>query len=351
MKHGLCIIGYGGMGGWHTEHALKSDVVELIGIHDIKEERNKLAESRGIKAFYTLEEVLENKDIEFVTIAIPNDVHEEVAIACMNAGKHVISEKPVTLSCDSLERMIAASEKNNVLFSVHQNRRWDVDYLAIQKIFDTDAIGDVFSVESRIHGSRGIPSDWRGIKKYGGGMLYDWGVHLIDQLLMLYRDKKIESVFCEFEHLTNDEVDDGYRLTINFENGARAYSEVGTYNFIAMPRFYARGRKGSAVISDWREPCKVVECFAWHENDVLPVKTAAGLTKTMAPRDEITTKTYDMERPISDVHNYYRNFCACIEGKQTQIVTHQQMRRVLKVIEAGFESVEKKQPVKFDDVI
>ena len=337
------------MGGWHVGHAQKSDVLDLVAIHDIKEERNLLAEQNGIKAYRTLDEVLADKSIELVTVAIPNDEHESVAIRCMEAGKNVISEKPVTLSVASLERMIAASEKYGVKFSVHQNRRWDVDYLAMKQLFENGEIGDIFNVESRIHGSRGIPSDWRGIKKYGGGMLYDWGVHLIDQILMLFHDVKLKSVFCEFDHITNDEVDDGFKLTLRFENGARAYIEVGTYNFIAMPRFYIQGKKGTGLITDWREPCHVTECFAWHESDVIPVQTAAGLTKTMAPRDEITTKSYDMERPASDVHDYYRNFCAAIEGRETQIVTHKQMLRVMRVIEAAFESVEKNQLISFEE--
>lgn len=345
MKHGLCVVGYGGMGGWHVNHAKKSDVVELIGVYDIKEDRNLAAEENGIKAFRSLDEALADPRVEIVTIAIPNDHHEDVAIKCMEAGKNVISEKPVTLSVASLDRMTAAAVKNNVKFSVHQNRRWDVDYLAMKELFDNGAIGKIINLESRIHGSRGIPSDWRGIKKYGGGMLYDWGVHLIDQIFMLYGTQKLISVFCEFDHITNKEVDDGFRLTLRFDNGARAYVEVGTYNFIAMPRFYIQGEKGTGLLADWREPCHVTECFAWHESDVVPVHTAAGLTKTMAPRDEITTKSYDIERPSSDVHDYYRNFCAAVEGKEDLLVTHAQMRRVLEVIEAAFESVNKNQVV------
>ncbi len=349
VKHKLCVIGYGGMGGWHVERAQKSDVVELVGIYDIKQERSELATSRGIKAYESFEAVLNDKEIDLVTIAIPNDVHEEVAVACMKAGKNVISEKPVTLSVESLRRMIEASEKYGVKFSVHQNRRWDVDYLAMKEIFKNNTLGEIFNIESRIHGSRGIPSDWRGIKKYGGGMLYDWGVHLIDQVLTLYSETKLKYVYCEFTNITNDEVDDGFRLTLRFENGARAYIEVGTYNFISMPRFYIQGKKGTGIITDWRENCKIIECTAWHESDVIPVETAAGLTKTMAPRDEITTKTYELDRPASDVHEYYRNFCAAIDGTADQLVTHPQMLRTLSVIEAAFLSVEKNSTVEFSD--
>ena len=122
--------------------------------------------------------------------------------------------------------------------------------------------------------------------------------------------------------------------------GTEAYCEVGTYNFIAMPRFYMRAEKGTALISDWREETEVVKCKYWHESDVIPVETAAGLTKTMAPRDEITTDTYRIPRPKSDVHDYYRNFVAAIDGKTTQLVTHEQMLRDLEIVEAAFRSVE-----------
>ena len=348
-KYKLCVIGYGGMGSWHVERAQNSEVVELVGIYDIKKERQELASSRNIIVFSSLEDVLKDKEIDIVTIAIPNDVHEEVAVECMKAGKNVICEKPVALSVASLERMIKASEKYGVKFSVHQNRRWDVDYLAMRTIFENNIIGDIFNIESRIHGSRGIPSDWRGIKKYGGGMLYDWGVHLIDQILTLYHNVVLEYVYCEFTHITNEEVDDGFKLTLRFQNGARAYIEVGTYNFISMPRFYIQGKKGTGIITDWREKCKIIECTAWHESDVIPVETAAGLTKTMAPRDEITTREYELERPSSDVHEYYRNFCSAINGECEQLVTHSQMLRTLSVIEAAFKSVEENTTIEFSD--
>ena len=79
------------------------------------------------------------------------------------------------------------------------------------------------------------------------------------------------------------------------------------------------------------------------------MKTAAGLTKTMAPRDEITTDTYFASRPDSDVHDYYRNFISAIRGEQEQYVTHEQMRIDLKIILAAFESAKKQQPVKIGE--
>ncbi len=338
MKKKAAVIGYGGMGaGFHCKHIMESDVCTLAGIYDIDEKKRALAESRGIKAYNSREDLLADPSIEMVTIATPNDVHEEIAIAALEAGKNVICEKPVTLSLESLERILEVAEKSGKIFTVHQNRRFDVDSLAMRQIAKSGEIGDIINIESRIHGSRGIPSDWRGIKKYGGGMLYDWGVHLIDQACLIFGFDPV-SVRCTFDHITNDEVDDGFQLWLGFRSGQSAYLEVGTYNFISMPRFYMRARGGSAMIKDWREKCHIVKCKAWNEADVLPVQNASGLTKTMAPRDSVTVDEYDISRPVADVHDFYRNFVRAIDGIEEQMVTHDQIRAVLKIILAAFES-------------
>lgn len=350
-KKRVAVIGYGGMGGWHTRYLLKSDVCELAGIYDIKPERAALARENGIYAYDSLEELLRDKSVELVTIAVPNDLHKPLAIQCMAAGKNVISEKPVTVSSADLQEMIDASHRYNKLFTVHQNRRWDCDYLMMKQVYASGELGEVTAVESRIHGSRGIPGDWRGKTEHGGGMILDWGVHLIDQMLGIVTDRKIESVYCRCNHITNYEVDDGFRMELYFEQGLVALIEVGTSNFISMPRFYMTGTNGSAMVNDWREDCRVVCCKNWDEKDVVPVVTAAGLTKTMAPRDEKTIAESVVHRPDSDVHDFYRNVCAAIDGREKQIVTHEQMMRVMRVMEAAFESDRRRAPVDFEDKI
>ena len=152
--------------------------------------------------------------------------------------------------------------------------------------------------------------------------------------------EKINKVYCEITNITTDEVDDGFNLHLTFDSGKRATVEVGTYNFIAMPRFYMQCREGSAYIEDWQKKCRVAKLKAWNEKEVLPVQTAAGITKTMAPRDEITIDSYEIERPTSDVHDFYRNFTAAIDGKAEQLIKNCEVRRVLLVMEAAFKSAE-----------
>ena len=349
-KRNGVVIGYGGMGGWHTRYLKESDAVNLLGVYDIKPERNALAEENGIHAYHSWQEVLADANVDFVTLAVPNELHKPLAIEAMAAGKHVISEKPVTMSSADLQEMLDASNQYGRLFTVHQNRRWDIDYLMMKHMYESGDLGKVFTVESRYHGSRGIPGDWRGEKEHGGGMIYDWGVHLIDQMIGIVNDQKIEKVYCRCDHLTNDEVDDGFKMDLFFERDLIAHIEVSTRNFIALPRFFMAGMDGTAIINDWRDKTKVVLCKTWEENDVKPVVTAAGLTKTMAPRDDKTTVTYEVERPESDVHNFYRNFVCAMNGEAKQLITHNQVMRVMKIMEAAFESDRVGAPIAIDDV-
>ena len=347
MKKNLAIVGYGGQGAWHGDHALKSDVVSLRGIYDIAEKRINAAKEKGIFTYSSLDEILNDPEVDIVLCATPNDVHKDIVVKSLLAGKNVICEKPVALSVGDFDEMVAAAEKSGKIFSVHQNRRWDVDFLAIKSLIASGEIGETVNVESRIHGSRGIPSDWRCHKPYGGGMMLDWGVHLIDQMLQLIPEK-ITRVWCEMTNITTDEVDDGFNLHLTFEGGKRATVEVGTYNFIALPRFYMQARGGSALIEDWRQNCKVAKLLAWCEKDVTPVQTAAGITKTMAPRDELTIKSYELDRPTSDVHDFYRNYVKAIDGKEEQLIKNCEVRRVLRVMEAAFISHEEKRSLETD---
>ena len=343
MEKNIAVIGYGGQGAWHCDQIIKSDVVNLTGTYDIREIRNAAAREKGIFVYDSLQAILNDEKVDAVVIATPNDVHKDLVVESLLAGKNVICEKPVEMSVKALDKMIAAAKKSGKHFTVHQNRRWDVDFLGVKSVINSGEIGEVIRIESRIHGSRGIPSDWRCTKAQGGGMILDWGVHLIDQILQLIPEKVV-GVYCKCTHITNNEVDDGFRLEIAFESGKTALVEVGTYNFIAMPRFYMQCKEGSLYLQDWQKKAHVAKLTAWCEKDVTPVQNAAGITKTMAPRDELTLKEYDIERPTSDVHEFYRNFVATLDGTAKPLIKLEEVRRVMLVMEAAFKS-DKKQAV------
>ncbi len=345
---GVAVIGYGGMGKWHTKRISEIDEVKLLGIFDIKQSQVDLANENGIKAYDSLDALLADKEVDVCTIAIPNDVHKEVAIRCMAAGKNVVCEKPVTLSSADLEEMIAASKEYGVLFTVHQNRRWDEDYLVAKKIVNDKKLGRITRISSRVHGSRGIPGDWRNTKAQGGGMVLDWGVHLLDQMNMMMGEMPV-CVYATLSNITNEEVDDGFTSIFKFKNGIEFIVEVATSNFVKLPRWYIEGLNGTAQIDTFKveEGGKIVIAIADEKHDAVPIITAAGLTKTMAPRSPETIKEFELPRVDTDIHDYYKNIAGVVNGEASQIVTHDQQRELMRLMEAIFESAENNKVVYF----
>lgn len=334
------LIGYGGMGHWHVNNvkSLSADI-SIAGIYDILEEKRIQAENDGLHAYPTLEALLADPEIDFVTIATPNDFHRPIAIQAMAAGKHVISEKPVTLSSGDLQAMIDASRQYGRLFSVHQNRRWDRDYLIIKKLFEENALGRIFNIESRVHQLQGIPEGWRNRKLPGGGMVLDWGVHMLDQLLQLVPED-IVSVYNVNSYITSDEVDDGFKAIITFASGITAQVEMSTSSFINLPRWFVQGENGTAVINDWDCTGEIVKVSDWENREAVPVVSTPGVTKVMAPRREEYIEHYPLPEVEGDWQDYYRNFIKAINGEETQIVTHKQMMRVVRLMEALLKSAE-----------
>ena len=348
MKHRIGVIGYGGMGGWHVNKIATIENIELAGIWDIRECQREKACEKGIHVYESLEALLADETVDMVLIATPNDVHKPLAIAAMEAGKNVVCEKPVTLNSADLQEMVDASVRTGKVFTVHQNRRWDKDFLVVKKIIEDGTLGPIFRIESRVQGAHGIPGDWRGMKQHGGGMILDWGVHLLDQMLLIYPDAKIKSVYANVSHVTNDEVDDGFCTELLFDNGVRAWVEVGTSNFIELPRWVVEGVDGTALIEDFKRNGKIVCANGEDDKNVVPVATAAGLTKTMAPRREETIKTLPLPEVESDVRDFYRNLMAVIDGEAEIIVKLPQVQRVMRLMEAIMESATTGQVVAFE---
>ena len=348
MKHRLAMVGFGGMAGWHYDLIQRIDDLEVAGIWDIKEERRTYAEGKGIHVYKSEEDLMADPTVDIVLVATPNDVHKGVVIRALEAGKNAVSEKPVTLCSADLAEMRAAAEKTGKFFTVHQNRRWDEDFLTVKNIMAEGKLGEIFRIESRVHGSRGIPGDWRQEKEHGGGMVLDWGVHLLDQALLLYPGVKLNTVYATLTNVTNQLVDDGFSADLGFENGVHVLVEVGTSNFVSLPRWYVLGADGTAVIQDFGRDGKMVCATGINEGDVVPVITAAGLTKTMAPRTDDTIKRYPLPKVDSSWTQFYENVFAALRGEEEQLITHDQQRRLLKLVDAIFESGNENKVVFFD---
>ena len=225
--HKLGIIGYGNMASYHHTRIQKPYNLVFTAAYDVSPARLAKAKEQGLTVYEDLEEFLCNGDFEAVLVATPNNYHFALAMAALEHGKHVICEKPATLTGKEFSALMAAAKQRNLLLTTHQNRRMDKDYLMIRQILQEGTLGEVFRIESRVEGSRGIADTWRRKKEFGGGMLYDWGAHLIDQLLQLVPGK-VTSVFARFQHLIPSDADDNVRLELEFDSGVSALMEIGT---------------------------------------------------------------------------------------------------------------------------
>ncbi len=340
----LAIVGYGGMGSWHHKSIVENvKEIKVVGAWDIRQEALEKAKENGLKAYESFQAVLKDEAIDIVTIATPNDFHKDLAIAALRAGKNVVCEKPVTLNAGELEEIMMVAKETGKLFSIHQNRRWDKDYCMVKKVLSEGTIGKPYFIESRVQGSRGAMHGWRGHKMNGGGMLLDWGVHLIDQIMDLF-DSKVLSVEGHLVSVKTPEVEDNIKVTLRFENGVTAMLEMATNCFINQPRWHVSCENGTMQIDGWSCAGKMVQLntsapLEWADDIVY---TEAGPTRTMAPRPPETT----IELPLPEVEtnwsDYYKNIVNVIEGKAELIVKPEEALRVMKVIDLLFQSQDKK---------
>ncbi|MDD3410642.1 MAG: Gfo/Idh/MocA family oxidoreductase [Eubacteriales bacterium] len=369
----VAIIGCGGMGGGHALAIASgsgqavwnaktiedcrvapdadttdiSGLLELAGICDINPVRQAWAAEKGIHVYESFEAELNDPTVDIILIATPNHLHKDEAIAALRAGKHVLCEKPVTPTSAELLEILAVAAETGKVFYPRQNRRWDKDYLICKQLYEQKTIGELFGIECRVMGSRGIPGDWRRVKAYGGGMLLDWGIHLLDRILVMVPEK-VKDVYCHEYYEAGLECDDGFQMQLTFESGLTATLEVGTCHFINHPLWYVAGKQGTAVIEDWDCNGRIVRPLTVEERDAQPIVAGAGLTKTMAPRSESGIVSVPLPELHFDRNALYANLVAVVRGEAEQIVTGEQALRTLRVLEAAHESASKGVVVAFN---
>ncbi len=339
----VVIVGFGGMGHWHSvrikEYA-KSKIgkpLVVTGIYDINPERQKLGKEEGYKVYTCPEEIWADKSVDVVLIATPNDLHISYLKDAVKAKKHVICEKPVALNSSETIEMYDCAEKEGVVFEVHQNRRWDEDYLTVKNIVENKLIGDVYMIESRVMGSNGIPGAWRREIKHGGGMMYDWGVHLIDQMFNML-PQEVSSVYSEYSYIYGEEVEDGFALTATYANGMKYRIVVATDCFRNLPRWQVYGTEGTATINSWDIDGGITKIIRGEENKVQGIKAGNGLTKTMAPRSNNSKIESELDIVRAKPYEFYRNFVEACLGNEEQYIKRNEVVRVFKFMEACNES-------------
>lgn len=351
----IAIIGFGGMGNFHREKAIErynakdvSEKIELAGIYDISPERCAFAESVGVKAFTSAEEIWNDKSIEAVVIATPNDSHLPYVLRAAEAGKHIIVEKPAGMGLDEVRKMYDAAEAAGVVFTPHQNRRVDDDYISIGEVIRSGELGECYRIESRVMGANGIPGEWRKLPECGGGMMLDWGVHLIDQMLCLVPGK-IKSIYCNYSYRAGEAVDDGFTLDVGFESGLIYRIVVDTNTFIRMPRWRAYFDNGTATVTGWQNMTvegKTVRCLIRKDDKLVGVSAGNGFTKTMAARRSETVEEKTLSHIKGDKTEIYTSFIEAIRGRGEMCIRREQIERLFRVMELAKLSAERCEVIK-----
>ncbi len=347
MAYKVGFMGFGGMiSGYHLGTVRRDDVpFEAVAAFDIDPERRADAEAKGLKAYDSAEKFLDAGGYDLVVVGTPNNYHCELVCLAMEAGFNVMTEKPVARNSAELQRMIDTSEKTGRLFTVHQNRRWDPDYLKIRQAIEDGCVGKPYMIESRIHSANGNADmyGWRGMKDHGGGMLLDWGVHMLDQILFLIGEP-IRTVYANVFPLWSEEVDDYAKVIITFESGLVAQMEVATYAPIPLPRWMVWGDRGALTMQEIGSPAAHVRRI--REDSLTREQVKAFEDYEVRLREQsrhriLGFEEFDTDKsPGGGWHSLYQNLAGVLAGREELIVKPAQVLRCMKVIDAAFRSSE-----------
>ena len=343
MKVKIGILGFGFMGHEHESMLATFDEIEVVAICDNEPEQMLDAKTPGVKKYEDMDDFFEDEDIDTVIIAIPNHLHKKAVIKAAKAGKHIICEKPVAMTVEELDEMERVAKECGVRFTVHQQRRFDPDFRTAKEILDGQELGDVYTVQSSLYGINGNMHDWHVYKKYGGGMLYDWGVHLIDQILWMIPGK-IKTVYADIRNVINEEVDDYFKIILRFDSNIIAEIELGTYFLADKPKWFERhwfigGNRGSAYVDGFDPTGKTCRTARLLENvEGKRTMTAAGPTRSFGEPAPGILKTKPLPIVNTTHRMYFENYLKAVKGEEDFLVTIPQVRRVLSVMEAVRES-------------
>ena len=253
---GVGLLGYApSVGKIHGLGAQVTPGLELKAACDLNPASLKKAgqDFPELKTYQSADAFAADPGIDLVIIATPPNSHAELAIQMMAAGKHVVCEKPLALSQKETTVMVETAEKQGVHLSCHQNRRWDVDYLAIKQALAEGSIGELFYMETFVGGFNHPCGYWHSHDEISGGLTYDWGGHYLDWIVGMIPER-IKTVICTrhkrvWQDVTNA---DQERIQIRFAGGQEAEFIHSDIAALRKPKWYLLGTEG-AIIGYWKD--------------------------------------------------------------------------------------------------
>ena len=357
MSYRYAVIGYGFIGRRHVNTLMTFEQSECIAICDINPSRLKEAKELypDMPVYEDAEDLLKKEKPDGVIIAANNVAHKPLTILAAKYGCNIICEKPAALTVAEFDDMMEAVNQAGVSFTVHQQRRFDKDFRTVKRCYDEGLVGDIYTIQSSLYGFNGNMHDWHVYKDQGGGMLYDWGVHLIDQILYMVEGKLV-SVYADVRNVINKEVDDYFKILLRFENNVTAEIELGTYFLNDQPDWFERhwfvgGNKGSMNVNKF-DPEGAIVKTAWLLQNVNEDQDKSAASYGPTRSFGIPAPGLIISEPLpavkTDHSDYYVNYFKALDGEEEMLVKPEEVRRVLCVMEACRESARTKRSIDFE---
>lgn len=336
----VALVGYGNAG--RIFHAPLIQSVPGLQLHTVVSSKPAavLADWPAVMVVPTLEDALANPAIELVVVATGNDSHYTIAHAALRAGKHVVVDKPCTVTLAQTQTLLALARENGRILTVFQNRRWDADFLGLQQLLASGELGRVTHFESHFDRFRPtVPDRWREKDQPGSGLWFDLGAHLVDQALVLF-GAPADILLDLGRQREGAEVNDYFHAILRYpqHRDLRVVLHGSTLVAGLGPRFAVHGTQGSFVkygLDTQEDTLKTgarpqYGDSAWGADPLaarLTVQTPSGLTER------------DITMPHGHYPAYYAQVCEAVQGRAAQAdVGPLDVERAMELLTLGEES-------------
>lgn len=222
----------------------------------LPERRAELHSEYGCRAHDDVSALVGDEEVELVVVASPNRFHSGHALQALQAGKHVVCEKPFGFTVADVDAMIAAAQSAGVVLQPFQQRRYEPDFRKVKEICDSGLLGEITFIRIAWHGFK-RRWDWQTSRAYGGGELYNNGPHPLDHALDLFGDSEPRVAWCELRHsLNSGDVEDEVRLILSGPGAPTVQVELTATTAFSQDKWHvcgtSGGLRGSSDHLEWR---------------------------------------------------------------------------------------------------